>query len=107
VEFIEKLIGTKIPVEKLGGGNAEAPSEESRADEPRRERGDRGRDRGGNRNNSRHQNRPDSRPQQRSPREQVQSQSRPRDDKSRPVPRRHEQDDGPDSFGDDIPSFLR
>jgi superfamily II DNA/RNA helicase len=116
VESIEKLIGKKIPVEKLGGGSGDASAGEERAEEPRRNDRDRSRnnDRGGRGgSNSRHQNRPDNRPDSRQaqksgPRDQGQQQhSRPRDDNRRPLPRRHEQDDGPDSFGDDIPSFLR
>ncbi len=89
VKAIERLTGKDIPVVKLEQGEAESESREERLrreraerprrDETRRERGDRG----------------DS---QRPAR---------RDQAQRPRPPREAPDDGPNTFGDDVPAFLR
>jgi superfamily II DNA/RNA helicase len=127
VQAIEKLINKQIPVEKIGGGGEPRGESEPRRDEGRREgkrearreggrppRGERVRSearqdtRPETRQESRHENRRPDQREQRRPEARDQSRGGQQSSRDRGAPRRREEPDNePNSFGDDIPSFLR
>ncbi len=107
VKAIEKLINKDIPVHKVersdegSSGREDAPRRERRPDRgdrpPRQERNDR----------PPREPRGERPPREDRPPRQQEASRPPAPQRDRPQPRRQQEDDGPDSFGDDIPAFLR